>query len=512
MSRFYGDFDPAATADTAVVTESGFSWNTSVNSSYYTFADNFTVQRSGSASWGYPAVSTATFTEGKFSIDIRVNALDTSTKRTNFGIVATSQVSLGGSNWLSKPFNSNTAHSAGVQDEDYSTADVFTLNVNFDDKSLELLQNNSSVDTDSFSTSGNFHIAIQEYDNTSTFEVVDQVYAPPAGFTKITPTGGVLSTTTDTRSHSHVWNYPDVYDARFADTWPTTEETIIFKVWGAGGGGTAADGGAREGAGGGGGFAQGTITADAGTEFLLTVGSGGPHTAGGNNQQIPAGTYGGGGAGYAEEQDGGAGGGFSGVFTGSRSQGNAIIIAGGGGGGASYNGSNSSGGGGGGGGETGRNGAEGNFGDGGSQSAGGSGGGGNATDGSALQGGRGGNKGAGQNRAGGGGGGGYYGGGGGGAQNNGGDGGGGSGYVGGNSSYTPSSTTNTQGSDGTSGASTNSATGGTVANAGDSDYPGSNKGDGGGKNASGNSGAIAIIVGGTTTVYATAGEFTFTVS
>ena len=228
MSRFYGDFDPAATADTVIVTFGGFSWNTSINSSYYTFADSLTVQRSGSASWGYPAVSTGVFTEGKFSIDFRVNTVDSSTKRTNFGIVATSQTSIGGSNWLFRPFNSNAAHSAGVQDEGYSTGDIFTLNVNFDDKSLELLQNNSiasgsSIGTQTFSTSGNFHIAIQEYSNTSTFEVVDQVYAPPAGFTKITPTGGVPSSTTDTRSHSHVWNYTDVYDARFADTWPTID-------------------------------------------------------------------------------------------------------------------------------------------------------------------------------------------------------------------------------------------------------------------------------------------------
>tara|TARA_R100001126_G_scaffold67971_2_gene39026 strand:+ start:1562 stop:3112 length:1551 start_codon:yes stop_codon:yes gene_type:complete len=30
------------------------------------------------------------------------------------------------------------------------------------------------------------------------------------------------ATTVNTRSHSHVWNYPDVYDARFADTWPSS--------------------------------------------------------------------------------------------------------------------------------------------------------------------------------------------------------------------------------------------------------------------------------------------------
>jgi len=32
--------------------------------------------------------------------------------------------------------------------------------------------------------------------------------------------GDVIDTVSDTRSHSHVWNYTDVYDARFADTWP----------------------------------------------------------------------------------------------------------------------------------------------------------------------------------------------------------------------------------------------------------------------------------------------------
>ena len=84
--------------------------------------------------------------------------------------------------------------------------------------------------------------------------------------------------------------------------------------------------------------------------------------------------------------------------------------------------------------------------------------------------------------------------------------------MGGHSSYALSSTTNTQGSDGSNGASGNSATGGAVANSGDSDYPGSNTGNGGGKNASGNDGAVVIVVDGTATTYSTAGEFTFTVS
>tara|TARA_R100001198_G_C5234321_1_gene212703 strand:+ start:1004 stop:2572 length:1569 start_codon:yes stop_codon:yes gene_type:complete len=33
--------------------------------------------------------------------------------------------------------------------------------------------------------------------------------------------GLILATGEDIRTHSHVWNYTDVYDARFADTWPS---------------------------------------------------------------------------------------------------------------------------------------------------------------------------------------------------------------------------------------------------------------------------------------------------
>ena len=32
--------------------------------------------------------------------------------------------------------------------------------------------------------------------------------------------GGIDNRVTDTRAHSHIWNYRDVYDARSADTWP----------------------------------------------------------------------------------------------------------------------------------------------------------------------------------------------------------------------------------------------------------------------------------------------------
>lgn len=321
----------------------------------------------------------------------------------------------------------------------------------------------------------------------------------------------------DTRTHSHVWNYKDVYDPQIADNWVALAPTITIKAWGAGGGGTKQDGGNRLGAGGGGGFASvGTNDLSAGTTLRIIVGSGGPDE-GSDQQPITAGPFGGGGNGYHEEQAGAAGGGFSGVFVATATQVNAIVIAGGGGGGYYEVG-----GGGGGGGETGRDGVGGRPGLGGTQTSGG--GihpivtGSSATVGSALQGGSGGNSGG--NRAGAGGGGGYFGGGGGqaaaaGTNLNGGAAGGGSGFVGGSTanSITVTETVNTQGSDGV-GSGTINASGGSVANSGDVDYPGSPTGNGGAgaSDATGGDGCVVIIERGTKTVFSSAGSYTFTVS
>lgn len=323
--------------------------------------------------------------------------------------------------------------------------------------------------------------------------------------------------TSDSRTHSHVWNYKDIYDPQIADNWPDPTAAFQIKCWGAGGGGVRQDGQNRLGAGGGGGFAQvGTDDLSAGTTLRIIVGSGGPDDAG-DQQPITAGPFGGGGNGYHEEQAGAAGGGFSGVFVATATQVNAIVIAGGGGGGYFEVG-----GGGGGGGETGRDGVGGRPGLGGTQTSGG--GihpivtGSSATVGSALQGGSGGNSGG--NRAGAGGGGGYFGGGGGqaaaaGTNLNGGSGGGGSGFVGGSTAngITVTDPVNTQGSDGV-GSGTINASGGSVANSGDVDYPGSPTGNGGAgaSDATGGDGCVVIIEAGVATVFSSAGSYTFTVS
>ena len=74
-------------------------------------------------------------------------------------------------------------------------------------------------------------------------------------------------------------------------------------------------------------------------------------------------------------------------------------------------------------------------------------------------------------------------------------------------------TVNTQGSDGV-GSGTATASGGSVANSGDANYPGSPTGNGGAgaSDATGGDGCVVIIEGGTTTVFSSAGSYTFTVS
>lgn len=257
-------------------------------------------------------------------------------------------------------------------------------------------------------------------------------------------------------------------------------KTVIFKLWGAGGG--SGSGGTDGGPGGGGGFVIGTYNLAVGTTVYAVVGQGGPGGAGGY---------------------GGSGGGYTGVFTNSVAQGNALLIAGGGGGGSRGTGTYGSYGGAGGG-LTGGSGlaSSGSAATGGTQLAGGTAGsggsGGNA--GSALQGGSnttqtsggpafgGGGSGGGDNATftAGGGGGGYYGGGSGGDSG----GGGGSSYLG-----TATSTTNTQGN-----VTAGSGAGGLTANSSDAQYPGS-VGDGGawtGSSSSnpGENGAIAYQIDG----------------
>ena len=163
----------------------------------------------------------------------------------------------------------------------------------------------------------------------------------------------VISTTTtiNTRSHSHVWNYPDIYKARRADTWPDhapVTRTIQIHVAGGGGGG-----GSHVGGDGGDGVVVSVQKSGvtAGTILTYVVGGGGKggfHGGGRTSGQvigITSGPMQGGGALVASDgdfqnnanQSGAEGGAGSGVFLSTATQANAIVIAGGGGGGAGNN-------------------------------------------------------------------------------------------------------------------------------------------------------------------------------
>lgn len=252
----------------------------------------------------------------------------------------------------------------------------------------------------------------------------------------------------------------EVYDGsvwQAITTMPADTYTVELYAWGGGGGGGYAGG-----SGGGGGAAYGVYAMSPATAYSIIVGGGGTYqnanTSGGLT--VPGGGGLAGGIGFS-----GQGGGYSGIFTPSVAQVNAILIAGGGGGAGVGVG------GGAGGGSVGVDGTGPLSGYGGTQSSGGLGGNaqGGATNGSALQGGTSGT--TGDSGGGGGGGGGYWGGG---AAWNGDSPAGNSGGGGGSGYYKPSYVTNpllTAGSGATPGDSSNTlrasyGTGGAAGTAG----------------------------------------------
>lgn len=143
---------------------------------------------------------------------------------------------------------------------------------------------------------------------------------------------------------------------------PEGVTSIDVKMWGPGGGGGAYTSLQTAGAGG---FTSGTILTTPGEQFLLIVGGGGLSVTGASGIG-GLGGYGNGGTGSRGDATGAGGGGYSGIFTSSIIQGNAVLIAGGGGGSSGFRT------GGGGGGQTGGNSSGG--GTGGTQTAGGGGG------------------------------------------------------------------------------------------------------------------------------------------
>jgi hypothetical protein len=115
-------------------------------------------------------------------------------------------------------------------------------------------------------------------------------------------------------------------------TVPAGVTSLKVKMWGPGGG---TGNYSNSGGGGAGGFSTGLLSVTPGEQLILVVGSGGkkPASSSGNGG---LGGWPGGGFGTRGDASAGGGGGYSGIFTSSISQANALIVAGGGGGSSGF--------------------------------------------------------------------------------------------------------------------------------------------------------------------------------
>jgi len=261
MSRFYGDFDPASTASTAILTvtsavslylpfDTDFSDLSNFNHSP-TVAGNTVIQTStaqfqASAFFDgnddyvtYPNHSSFLFGTDDFTVEGFFNASSVGSD----GLLGIwGGPSSGLRCWLisfslgnlyaafSLDGNSATSLNSGVTvstgqwynfsfTREGSTFRLFVDGVlkatatnsgglKNSSQNLAIGSNNQSL------TTLEYHGFLDDIRITKGLAVYTTAYSVPTG-----PVGFI----TDTRTHSHVWNYPDVYDARFAGTWPTID-------------------------------------------------------------------------------------------------------------------------------------------------------------------------------------------------------------------------------------------------------------------------------------------------
>ena len=279
MSRFYGDFDPASTATTTITTEVV---DTSSVVLYLPFdadiQDDSTVGTSMSAVGNAFVQSSLTqFGAKALYLDGSGDYLESVQKSSANSVFTLSSAAFTIDGWLypqtfnevisnfnaSNPFAGFTAsmnfnpHAAGklafftsdgsAYDTSMASSTAFALNQwshfaivrgAISANSLEFFINGvkhgSHTVTREPGTSNN-NVRIGASNNSQPnrqfqgamddLRIIKGVALYSTNFSVPTTAVGnsisIGSSTEDTRSHSHVWNYSDVYDARFADTWPT---------------------------------------------------------------------------------------------------------------------------------------------------------------------------------------------------------------------------------------------------------------------------------------------------
>ena len=275
MSRFYGDFDPASTATTTVITETV---DSTVVSLYLPFEDdaldkssyNHTVTTSGpitldtaqakfgSKSARFDGSSYLTISDNSvfdlngtdFTIEMFVYFPDSVgqqaviSKWTGSGTDKSFIVMLrtdAGSYfyWTNDGTNNQQVQANDLISVGQWTHIAVTQTGSGAGSGRLFINGNVQSDTDDFSgiknTSTNVIIGGRDGGTVSPFtgfiddlRIIKGKSLYTTSFTVPTsPVGNsvseVTSSVSNIRTHSHVWNYPDVYDARFADTWPVID-------------------------------------------------------------------------------------------------------------------------------------------------------------------------------------------------------------------------------------------------------------------------------------------------
>lgn len=276
MSRFYGDFDPASTASTTVTATVVDSTSISLYMPFENDMNDHSIHSHTVSTAGTPELTSAQAKFGSNSV-----RLDSSTGE-YFTIPHNSVFDLNGtdftiemfvyflgsegqqaavSKWTgsgnNKSFILMTQTGAGayfywtengstnqnIQANDLIPTEQWThiavTQTGTGAGSGRMYINGSpQTDTDDFSgiynTSSDVIVGSRDGGGTSLFNgfiedlrIIKGVSLYTTAFTVPTTAVGnsinIVSSTSDTRSHSHVWNYTDVYDARFANTWPKND-------------------------------------------------------------------------------------------------------------------------------------------------------------------------------------------------------------------------------------------------------------------------------------------------
>jgi len=167
----------------------GITWDSATAYAGYSFANNDqdASKTSGDQTWGHSvSVTAVTLTAvDKYEIDIEVVAKEL-VQRDNFGIVKTADVGT-----VSSPgyLSSNVAgrHYGKQPEGSLSNGDIITIRFDGPNSELKVFINNVQFSTTiSIDNTQSYYFTLNNYRIGGTARIREEIYAPAAGFTKVT--------------------------------------------------------------------------------------------------------------------------------------------------------------------------------------------------------------------------------------------------------------------------------------------------------------------------------------